>query len=163
MSIFDNRLWSGKGLPAGRFGARVAGLSMALIWVATGLVLTWDRTGRESFGVQGDLPLHYHLVRTMVRALRDGEWWSPWAGLLNGGRGGDFFRFYPPLFYWLSGAISLLPGVGIIGALKLMTVLTVSFNQLGVYVSSAGPTRRLLASMRPGGPACAWLFGRLAG
>lgn len=104
-----------------------------LVWLVLALALGWWRWSAPGYGVQGDLPLHYHITRNMVEGMRMGEWGLDWAGLLEGGRGSSLFTFYPPLFYWLTGIISLGSGVSILGSLKLATMLILVFNQWTVW------------------------------
>ncbi len=100
-----------------------------LLWVVLALMLSWWRLGDSGFGVQGDLPLHYHISRSMLEGMRAGEWGLDWGGLLEGGRGSSLFTFYPPLFYWLTGLVALAGGLSILSSLKVVTVLILVFNQ----------------------------------
>lgn len=102
-------------------------------WLLMAMALGWWRWSAPGYGVQGDLPLHYHITRNMVEGMRMGEWGLDWAGLLEGGRGSSLFTFYPPLFYWLTGIISRGGGVSILDSLKLATLLILVFNQWTVW------------------------------
>ena len=103
-----------------------------LTWGGVGLLLTIWRLLAEGYGLQGDLALHYHLARTAVAGMAWGEWWPVWAGLMEGGRGSSLFTFYPPLLYVLTGLLSLA-GVSLIGALGVMTVLTLVSTQWAAW------------------------------
>jgi hypothetical protein len=107
---------------------------LIIIWISVALLLSAGRLSGGEYGLQGDLPLHYHLTREMIRAMSEWEIYPGWAGLLDGGRGDSFFKFYPPLFYWLSSTASLVAGISIPGSLKLMTVLILIFNQATSWV-----------------------------
>lgn len=103
-------------------------------WVVGALAVGGSRLSQATFGLQGDLPLHYHLTRVMIRALEEGDPLVRWAGILDGGRGDAFFTFYPPLFYWLSALPCRLWGFSILGSLKLLTFLILVFNQATAYL-----------------------------
>ena len=107
-------------------------LTRLIVWSGAGLVLTIWRLGDSGYGLQGDLPQHYHLARSVVAGMAAGEWWPAWAGLLEGGRGSSLFTFYAPLFYLLTGLIHL-GGVPLISALGMMTVLILVFNQWTIW------------------------------
>ncbi len=109
---------------------------IALSWLLAGLALSYARLASPAFGLQGDVPLHYHLARSFARSLAEGEWLPRWAGLLDGGRGDAAFTFYPPLYYWLSGGLAAVLGLDALTALKC-----VSFFGLVL----AGATAYLLA------------------
>ena len=92
-------------------------------WLLASLALSYPRLTSPDFGLQGDVPLHYHLARSFARSLTEGEWLPRWAGLLDGGRGDAAFTFYPPLYYWLSGGLSTLSGLELLTALKCISFL----------------------------------------
>src|SRR5215467_13261782 len=71
-------------------------------WVLVGALLTFVRITHPAFGIQGDLPLHYHAIRSFERSFSEGDLAPRWAGLMDGGRGDARFTFYPPLSCWLS-------------------------------------------------------------
>src|SRR5262245_49207940 len=75
------------------------------IWCAVALALVFVRITHPAFGIQGDLPLHYHITRSFVRSLAEGDPMPRWAGLLDGGYGDALFTFYPPLAYVISAAL----------------------------------------------------------
>ncbi len=87
-------------------------------WLLAGLALGYARLASPAFGLQGDVPLHYHLARSFARSLSEGEWLPRWAGLLDGGRGDAAFTFYPPLYYWLSGGLAATLGLDVLTALS---------------------------------------------
>jgi len=107
---------------------------LIIIWISVALLLSVGRLSGGEYGLQGDLPLHYHLTREMIRAMSEWEIYPGWAGLLDGGRGDSFFRFYPPLFYWLSSMWSLVAGISIPESLKLITLLILIFNQATAWI-----------------------------
>lgn len=104
-----------------------------VIWTALAGLLAADRLGAPGYGLQGDLPLHYHLTRNMIQALAEGDPYPGWAGLLDGGRGNLFFTFYPPLFYWVSSLICLGTGASILFSLQAMTIGSLIFNQWAAW------------------------------
>jgi hypothetical protein len=104
------------------------------IWVLVSVSLTFIRTTHPAFGIQGDLPLHYHITRSFERSFSEGELAPRWAGLLDGGRGDALFTFYPPLSYLLSAAIMKLAGVEALTSLKIVSLLTLILAQLSAYI-----------------------------
>src|SRR5205085_10192732 len=95
--------------------------------------LSFSRLSNSSFGAQGDLPVHYHLMRAFNQSLTDGDWLPHWAGLLDGGRGDAFFTFYPPLFYWLTSALARWLHTDIISALKIVSFFCLLLAQINAY------------------------------
>ncbi len=102
-------------------------------WLLGACLLLGGRWSETDFGLQGDVPLHYHLTRVMGQALREGTGWVEWAGLLDGGRGDRFFTFYPRLFYWLAALPEWILGLSHWGSLRLAIVLVIVFNQGTAY------------------------------
>src|SRR5262245_17573456 len=74
-------------------------------WCFISALLLFSRITHPAFGIQGDLPIHYHYARSYERSFSEGEVFPRWAGLLDGGRGDALFTFYPPLSYLLSTAL----------------------------------------------------------
>lgn len=105
-----------------------------MIWFFVATVLTFPRLSSEGFGPQGDLFTHYYLTNAFARALQDGEWLPRWAGLLDGGRGDAVFTFYAPLFYLVSGGMTLLTGLGILTVFKCLLFSGFIIAQLSAYV-----------------------------
>ncbi|NDD63093.1 MAG: hypothetical protein EBZ36_03800 [Acidobacteria bacterium] len=118
-------------------------LKRLLIWSGVSLLMTSWRLSEPGYGVQGDIPLHFHIARSLIGGASPGEWWPAWAGLLEGGRGSSLFTFYPPLFHLLTGLVGLT-GMTLSGSLGAMTVLTLVFNQWAIW--------RLAASSLAGWP-----------
>ncbi len=103
-------------------------------WVLTGALLIFSRATHPAFGVQGDLPIHYHITRIYERSLSEGDIFPRWAGLLDGGRGDTLFTFYPPISYLLSVIIMKLLRIDALEALKVTTLLALILAQCGSYV-----------------------------
>ncbi|HWQ33851.1 MAG TPA: 6-pyruvoyl-tetrahydropterin synthase-related protein [Blastocatellia bacterium] len=97
-------------------------------------MLTSARLASPGFGPQGDLPVHYHLTRAFVQGLRDGDWLPRWAGVLDGGRGDAVFTFYAPLFYWLSGGMTVMTGLHILTTFKVLLFAIFVMAQLSAYL-----------------------------
>ena len=74
-------------------GAVLFLLFAVILWSLVGILISFCRLSGEGYGLQGDLPLHYHLIRVMSTALAEGAPGLDWAGLLDGGRGDRFFTF----------------------------------------------------------------------
>ena len=129
VQFFGMHFWKSSG-----WNRRLFFLWLGGAWVVGALVVGGSRLSQATFGLQGDLPLHYHLTRVMIRALEEGDPLVRWAGILDGGRGDAFFTFYPPLFYWLSALPCWLWGFSILGSLKLLTFLILVFNQATAYL-----------------------------
>lgn len=104
------------------------------VWIFVGALLTFARITHPAFGVQGDLPLHYHITRSFERSFSEGEVFPRWAGLLDGGRGDAIFTFYPPLSYLLSAALMKLLGIDALASLKILSLLILIIAQAASYI-----------------------------
>src|SRR5215813_8274390 len=104
------------------------------IWVLAGGLLTFDRITHPAFGVQGDLPLHYHAIRSFERSVSEGVLAPRWAGLMEGGRGSARFTFYPPLSCWLSVASMKAFGVDALTSLRVGSFLILIIAQFSAYI-----------------------------
>src|SRR5215475_298952 len=104
------------------------------IWILAGALLTIVRITHPAFGVQGDLPLHYHITRSFERSFSEGEVFPRWAGLLDGGRGDALFTFYPPLSYLLSAVLIKLLGIDTLTSLKAVSLLAMILAQAASYI-----------------------------
>jgi hypothetical protein len=107
---------------------------LLLFFALTAGLLSFSRLSNPSFGVQGDLPVHYHLTRAFKQSLADGNWLPRWAGLLDGGRGDAFFTFYPPLLYWLTATLARGLRTDIINALKIASFFCLLLAQINAYL-----------------------------
>lgn len=107
---------------------------LCLLWLSVSGLLTGARLTHPAFGLQGDLPLHYHITRSFARSLAEGELLPRWAGLLDGGRGNALFTFYPPLCYLLSAVLMKLFSIGALTALKLVSLLIFFIAQVNAYL-----------------------------
>jgi hypothetical protein len=110
------------------------GAMLCLLWLSVSGLLTGARLSHPAFGLQGDLPSHYHLLRAFVQELTDGTLWPRWASLFDGGRGDAFFTFYPPLCYLLGALLIKLGGMSILAALKIITLLIPFLGQASAYL-----------------------------
>src|SRR5215467_6970298 len=119
-------------------------------WVSVGALLTFVRITHPAFGVQWDLPLHYHITRSFERSFSEGEMFPRWAGLLDGGRGDALFTFYPPLSYWLSTTLIKLFGIDVLTSLKIGFFLILTLAQVSAYIFARqffGRRSSLIASL----------------
>lgn len=114
---------------------RRAGVAARLwpLWIGLALLLAGPRITSAEFGIQGDLPLHFHITRSFARSFAEGDWIPRWAGLLDGGNGDALFTFYPPLSYLVSAVLMRLFGLDALGSLKLVLVITLIVAQAGAY------------------------------
>jgi hypothetical protein len=103
------------------------------IWLLVSMVLFYERVTHPAFGLQGDLPLHYHITRSFARSFDEGDLLPRWAGLLDGGRGDAWFTFYPPLPYLVSVALMKLLAVDVLTSMKIVTVLILVVAQAAAY------------------------------
>src|SRR5262245_37051533 len=94
-------------------------LGLGSVWLLSVTLLTVLRLTHPAFGIQGDLPLHYHFTRAFARSLAEGEWLPRWAGLLDGGRGDALFTFYPPLSYLIGAGLIRSCGLEVLTSLQL--------------------------------------------
>gem|GEM_PF-1423380 len=104
------------------------------LWLLTSSVAGFSRLTHPAFGIQGDLPLHYHFARSYLQSFDEGDWWPRWAGLLDGGRGDALFTFYPPAPYLLSTLFIKLFKVEILTSLKLVCLLSLLIAQACAYL-----------------------------
>jgi hypothetical protein len=107
---------------------------LCVIWVLISGSLTFARITHPAFGIQGDLPLHYHITRSYERSFSEGELLPRWAGLLDGGRGNALFTFYPPLSYLLAAMIMKVLGVDALTSFKLLLPLVLIIAQACAYL-----------------------------
>src|SRR5262245_37650439 len=103
------------------------------IWISVSLVLVFVRISHPAFGIQGDLPLHYHITRTFVRSLSEGDPFPRWAGLLDGGNGDALFTFYPQLAYLTSAILITASSIDVLTSLKIVLIFTLILAQAGAY------------------------------
>ena len=78
----------------------------------------------------------------------------------NGSHAARPSSHHPAGVVWVGASVWL---VGCLAGRCLACLLGGRLVSASLAVSSAGPTKRGLASMRVSGPVCAWLFGRLVG
>jgi hypothetical protein len=78
----------------------------------------------------------------------------------NGSHAARPSSHHPAGVVWVGASVWL---VGCLAGRCLACLLGGRLASASLAVSSAGPTKRCLASMRVSGPVCAWLFGRLVG
>jgi hypothetical protein len=109
-------------------------LSLTVIWFFISALLLFSRIAHPAFGVQGDLPIHYHYVRSYERSFSEGDIFPRWAGLLDGGRGDALFTFYPPLSFLLSLALIKFLGVDALTSLKIGSLLIMTIAQASAYL-----------------------------
>ncbi|MEO6726860.1 MAG: hypothetical protein ABIP14_16350 [Blastocatellia bacterium] len=107
---------------------------LVLLWLAMASALTISRLTHPAFGVQGDLPLHYHITRSYAQSFAEGDLLPRWAGLLDGGRGDALFTFYPPLCYLASAVLAKLFGLTVLGSIKAVTFLALLIAQASAYL-----------------------------
>ncbi|HKX26513.1 MAG TPA: 6-pyruvoyl-tetrahydropterin synthase-related protein [Blastocatellia bacterium] len=123
---------------------------LLLVWMLSAWLLTARRLTHPAFGIQGDLPLHYHFMRAFARSLAEGEWWPRWAGLLDGGRGDALFTFYPPLSYLIGAGLVRSWGLEVLTSIQLLTWGSLFLAQLSAYLLAReffGRRRSLLVSL----------------
>src|SRR5262245_24119767 len=104
------------------------------VWVLSSWLLTFARITHPGFGVQGDLPLHYHAIRSFERNVSEGVLAPRWAGLMEGGRGSARFTFYPPFSCWLSVTPMKLFGIDALTSLKIGSLVVLIIAQFSAYI-----------------------------
>src|SRR5688572_14523628 len=123
-----------------RLSARISSFSathpvfLCGLWLLVSLVPTLARFRHPAFGVQGDLPLHYHFLRSFVESLNEGDFWPRWAGLMDGGHGDALFTYYPPLFFLVGGNLIRLFNLEILTSLMILTLLSFVVAQASAYL-----------------------------
>jgi hypothetical protein len=108
--------------------------TLLLLWLTVAALMTFWRLTHPAFGIQGDLPLHYHITRAYAQSFAEGGWLPRWAGLLDGGRGDALFTFYPPLCYLASAVLAKLLGLSVLGSIKAVTFLALLVAQANAYL-----------------------------
>jgi hypothetical protein len=103
------------------------------IFIAVSLALTYSRISHPAFGMQGDLPLHYHITRSLAQSFVEGDPLPRWAGLLDGGRGDALFTFYPPLSYLSSAILMKLFGLDALVSMRIVLVFILILAQASAY------------------------------
>src|SRR5262249_14122531 len=106
---------------------------LLMIWMAVAAALVFVRITHPGFGIQGDLPLHYHITRSYLRSLAEGDPMPRWAGLLDGGHGDALFTFYPPLSYVISATLIAILGINILTSSKIILTLVLVIAQASAY------------------------------
>jgi len=106
---------------------------LCAIWLLVSLILSFARITHPAFSLQGDLPVHYHIMRSFARSFEEGDLLPRWAGLLDGGRGDALFTFYPPLSYMVGVVLMKLFGVDVLTSLKIVLVLILIMAQASAY------------------------------
>ncbi len=109
-------------------------IKLSAIWLTTSLLTNIFRITHAAYGIQGDLPIHYHIARSFVRSFEEGNFLPRWAGLLDGGRGDAIFTFYPPLSYLLSAIIVKFLALDVLTSLRLLSILIIFFAQVTSYL-----------------------------
>lgn len=109
-------------------------ITAAALWLLISALLLTTWWGNPAFGLQGDVPLHYHLTRAFARSLIEGVWLPRWAGVLDGGRGDAVFTFYGPLYYWLTASLTAFCGVNLLTALQIVLLLSTWLAQAHAYL-----------------------------
>ncbi len=113
--------------------ARPRAVLLICAWALIAGLLAWGPVGHPEFGLRGDMPLHYHILRAYAQSVAEGNWLPHWAGVLDGGRGDALFTFYPPLAYFSSVLWLKLFNLELLMALKLTLVLSLFVAQASAY------------------------------
>jgi hypothetical protein len=96
-----------------------------------------------------DAELHVFRAAEMGYALRAGDLYPRWAPDFYYGYGYPIFNYYAPLTYYLANLFDLLPGLDIVGGVKLVFVLGLVGAAVGIYLfvrDWIGPRPGLLAA-----------------
>jgi uncharacterized membrane protein len=97
-----------------------------------------------------DLELHVFRAAEFQAALADRPLDYPrWAADFYYGYGYPIFNYYAPLAYYAASIIALAPGLGIVGAMKAVLVLTSALAALGAFFLARrhfGSTAAVVAS-----------------
>lgn len=104
---------------------------MVLVLVVLSLVLVWPFF-QPGYFVTHDGQWAVIRLGAMHRALMDGHFPVRWAGNLNFAYGYPLFIFAYPLPYYL-GEVFNLVGFGLVGAIKLLFVLSVFLSGLAMF------------------------------
>lgn len=80
-----------------------------LIGTACGLLLQTAHLTGHIF-VNLDFGVHYNYAREYAAAMAAGDWWPRWAMRAQNGLGEPGLLYYAPLYYWLTGLVSMVTG-----------------------------------------------------
>ena len=105
-----------------------AGLVLA---IALGLLAALPFLTRPGLPRDTDAELHVFRAAELGYSLRAGDLYPRWAPDFYYGYGYPIFNYYAPLTYHLANLFQLMPGVGIVDAVKLVFIL-------GLTCASAG-------------------------
>ena len=122
------------------------GLSLVL---ALALIAALPFLTRPGLPRGTDAELHVFRAAEMGYSLRGGNCYPRWAPDLYYGYGYPIFNYYAPLTYYVANAFDLLPGITIIGGVKLVFILGLIGAAGGVYLfvrDWIGPRPGLLAA-----------------
>jgi hypothetical protein len=106
---------------------------LCAIWLLVGLIISFARITHPAFGLEGDLPLHYHITRSFARSFEEGDLLPRWAGLLDGGNGDALFTFYPSLPYLISVIVMKLLRIDVLTSLRIVSLLILIIAQASAY------------------------------
>ena len=105
------------------------------IWLIAGLTVifsisSWYVLAKPMFYTHDFL--HGARIAEMARGIQEGQWPVIWSENFAWGYGMPLFEFYAPLPY-LVGAIFSLLGISLVGATKMVIILTSGVSALGMY------------------------------
>jgi hypothetical protein len=108
------------------------GLALAL---ALGLLAATPFLARAGLPRQTDAELHVYRTAELHRIVHQGVVYPRWAADLYLGYGYPIFNYYAPLTYHLGSLFAtVLPGVDIVAATKMVFVLGLVLASLGAYL-----------------------------
>ena len=112
--------------------AALAGVDRGL-WAAMALTLpALEPLLRPGVGYMADVAVHVYRTVELLRLWQEGIAYSRWAPDLAFGLGYPLFNFYPPLFYYLAGGLTL-PGLDVEAAVKATVALVLLASAAGAY------------------------------
>ena len=103
------------------------------IVIAISLLALWAFLSNPSLPQETDAELHIFRLAELSFLIRGGEFYPRWAPNFYHGYGYPIFNYYAPLSYYTGLLFDLLPGVGVVTAVKSTFILSTLFGAIGMY------------------------------
>jgi hypothetical protein len=105
-----------------------------IIVLAVCLLAAYPYLSRPSLPLETDAELHVIRTAELSRLLRAGEFYPRWAPDFYYGYGYPIFNYYAPLSYFVAAGLTLVPGVDVVLAVKIVFIVGLLAAGLGMYV-----------------------------
>ncbi len=105
-----------------------------VIVMVTCLLAAYPFISRPGLPVDTDAELHVIRTAELGQLLRGGELYPRWAPDFYFGYGYPIFNYYAPLSYFVAVGLTLVPGIGLVTAVKSVFVIALLAAGLGMYL-----------------------------